>query len=109
MRPGSIRPSRSGEALCLSDRDHRHKASDDVEEVATWREEWKAAARPASSIIHSLTSSHPLPSWPGLTRPSRYERRRALHIGITGTSPVMTGREVMTKEVGSTSWPRTMP
>jgi hypothetical protein len=39
MRPGSIRPSQSGEALCLSDRDHRDKAGDDVEEAMTWEGE----------------------------------------------------------------------
>jgi hypothetical protein len=29
--PGLSRPSRSGKALCLTHRDHRHKAGDDVE------------------------------------------------------------------------------
>ena len=34
-----------------------------------------------------------IPSWPGLTRPSRLGGACAHLIEITGTSPVMTGKE----------------
>ena len=42
----------------------------------------------------------PTTSWPALCRPSRFENRGAIHIGITGTRPVMTKR-VLFRRSGS--------
>ncbi|MBO1905031.1 hypothetical protein J4G37_09000 [Microvirga sp. 3-52] len=46
--------------------------------------------RPAPGFVPHPPESHPLPSWPGLTRPSRSESAALHTTGITGTSPVMT-------------------
>src|SRR3954471_12544447 len=48
-------------------------------------------------------------SWPGLTRPSRLDERRAFRNGITGTNPVMTNDSVAPLSAAYTLTPDPSP
>ena len=106
-RPGSARRARPRAAVDRARHDARRARRGLVSEVELWGVRRHAIdvmpdrSRSGGKGVQQRPAMDPLPgrwppgmtfsvSWPGLSRPSRSEKRGASRNGITGTRPVMT-------------------